>query len=109
MLKFKELIEASYEGNIGLMELIKFHKVATPEQKKKFQTHLDKKNHKGVWDIVQSVTNTKLHKSVYEDVKKDILPKSGGGQEGTDELVKSYINDTPGQSLKSFKEYTKNK
>lgn len=32
-----------------------------------------------------------------EESKPDILPKSGGGQEGTDELVKSYVRDTPGQ------------
>ena len=104
---FKHMNEASYEGNIGIMELIKFHKSATPDQKKKLDTHIKQKNHKKAWDLVQHVTGTKLHKSVMES--KDILPKSGAGQEGTDELVKSYLRDTPGQSLKSFKEFTKNK
>lgn len=45
--------------------------------------------------------------SMLEEVKKDILPKAGAGQEGTDELVKSYIKDTPGQSLESFKKHCK--
>lgn len=28
-----DLFEAAYQGNLGLMELVKFYKVATPEQK----------------------------------------------------------------------------
>jgi hypothetical protein len=39
------------------------------------------------------------------NIKKDILPKSGAGQEGTDILRKSYLKDTPNQSLKKFKQY----
>jgi len=45
----------------------------------------------------------------------DILPKSGAGQDGTDELRKTYQKDTPGQQVKeprkiaSFKTYKKNK
>lgn len=108
MLKERKFFsEASYAGNIGIMELIKFYKAATPDQKTKLDTHIKQKNHKRAWDLVQAVTKTKLHKSVMEE--KDILPKSGAGQEGTDTLLKSYLRDTPGQSLKSFKEYTKNK
>ena len=38
----------------------------------------------------------------------DILPKSGAGAWGTDELVKTYMKDTPGQ-LKSFKDWKKHK
>lgn len=46
-------------------------------------------------------------KHMGEEVKSDILPKSGAGAWGTDTLVKSYIKDTPGQSIKSFKTYIK--
>lgn len=37
----------------------------------------------------------------------DILSKSGAGQDGTDELLNTYIKDTPGQSRKlmRFKQY----
>ena len=44
-----------------------------------------------------------------DNVKPDILPKSGAGQEGTDELANTYKNDTPGQQTKkiaSFKRIT---
>jgi hypothetical protein len=57
------------------------------------------KRHKEVWDLVQHVTGVKLHKSVHEakNIKSDILPVSGAGQDGTDILVKNYKRDTPGQ------------
>ena len=48
-----------------------------------------------------------ISKSVHEEVKPDILPKSGAGQDGTDELVNTYKNDTPGQGLKKFKDFRK--
>jgi hypothetical protein len=53
------------------------------------------------------VTGVKLHKSVHEQVKSDILPKAGAGQDGTDELTKTYMKDTPGQNYKKFREYIK--
>lgn len=103
----KELNEASYAGNIGIMELIKFKQKASTEQKKKFDDHVKNKRHKDAWKMVQDVTGVKLHKSVHEEVKSDILPKSGAGQDGTDELAKTYMKDTPGQDYTKFKEYIK--
>jgi hypothetical protein len=49
----------------------------------------------------------KLAKMVKEEISPDILPKSGAGQDGTDELVKTYMKATPGQSYKKFKDYIK--
>ena len=115
MLKFQEFDEATYVGNIGAMELVKFHKSATPEQKKQLQSHINQKKTKEAWNLVRSVTGVKLHKSVGEEVKPDILPPSGAGQWGTDELRKTYQNNTPGQQVKeprkiaSFKTHMKNK
>ena len=42
-----------------------------------------------------------------ESVSPDILPKAGAGQDGTDTLVNTYKNDTPGQGrkIKRFKEF----
>ena len=42
-----------------------------------------------------------------ENVSPDILPKAGAGQDGTDTLVNTYKNDTPGQGrkIKRFKDY----
>jgi hypothetical protein len=106
---FKHMNEAAYAGNIGMMELVQFYRKANPQQKKTFDTHLKQKNHKKAWDLVQIVTGTKLHKSVMESIKSDILPKAGAGQEGTNKLTRNYKMDTPEQNFKSFKEYTKNK
>jgi hypothetical protein len=44
-----------------------------------------------------------------EKVEKDILPKSGAGQWGTDELRKTYQKDTPGQNIARFKDYIQHK
>ena len=44
-----------------------------------------------------------------ENVSPDILPKAGAGQEGTNTLVNTYINDTPGQKIARFKDYTRHK
>ena len=106
----KILKEAAYAGNIGIMELIRFKNKATPEQKKKFDDFVKNKKTKEVWKLVQDVTGVKLHKSVTEQkTNPDILPVSGAGQDGTDTLVNNYKNDTPGQGLKSFKDYRKKK
>ena len=71
MLTFKEylsleelaeskILEASYAGNIGAMEVIKFHQIARPDEKKKFKEHLAAKEHELAWRLIQKVTGTKL-------------------------------------------------
>ena len=107
--KRKQLNEAAYAGNIGIMELIKFKQKANDKQKKEFDDHVKNKRSKEAWKLVQHVTGVKLHKSVHEEVKPDILPKSGAGAWGTDELVNTYKDATPGQErkLKTFKEFRK--
>ena len=107
----KILKEAAYAGNIGIMELIKFKSKATPEQKKKFDDHVKNKKHKDAWKLVQNVTGVKLHKSVTEQKKipNTEMPISGAGEDATDTLVNNYKNDTPGQGLKSFKDYKSKK
>lgn len=103
----ESLCEAAYAGNIGIMELIKFKQKASSEQKKKFDDHVKNKRNKEAWKMVQDVTGVKLHKSVNEEIKSDILPKSGAGAWGTKTLTKTYMKDTPGQDFKNFKEYIK--
>jgi hypothetical protein len=51
----------------------------------------------------------KLHKSVREETKPDILPKSGAGAYGTNELANTYKKDTPGQNIAKFKDYKRTK
>ncbi len=101
-MKFKTKVdEAAYVGNIGAMEMFKFHQKANNEQKKKLQSLIQKKDTKGAWNHIQSVTGVKLHKSVHEE--------HGAGEEGTDKLRKKYQEDTPGQKIKSFTDYVKTK
>lgn len=107
---FKSKIdEAAYVGNIGAMEMFRFHQKATADQKKKLQQYIKNKDTKNAWKHVQDVTDTKLHKSVSEAIKPDILPVSGAGQEGTSILRQNYQDATPGQKVKRFKDYTKHK
>ena len=49
---------------------------------------------------------SKLVKLIRESKQHPKLPKSGGGEDGTFELVKTYLNDTPGQ-VKKFKDFNK--
>ena len=102
-----ELNEAAYAGNIGVMELVKFYEKASQKQRDMLKSHIKNKNNKEAWKLVQDVTGVKLHKSVNEIVKPDVLPKSGAGAWGTDTLKKSYQRDTPGQSDKKIASFSK--
>ena len=104
-----ELNEAAYVGNIGVMELVKFYEKASQKQRDMLKSHIKNKNNKEAWKLVQDVTGVKLHKSVNEVVKPDILPKAGAGQWGTDELANTYRNDTPGQTITKFKDFKRHK
>lgn len=55
------LLALSYEGNIGMMEMMKFYKVATPEQKSQMQSCIEKKQFAKGWELLQDVTGVKLH------------------------------------------------
>jgi hypothetical protein len=108
-MKFHEFTEATYVGNLGVMELVKFNQKASQKQKDMLQSHIKNKQHDKMKNLIADVTGVKLHKSMHEEIKSDILPKSGAGQDGTDELVKTYMKDTPGQEYRKFKDYIKSK
>ena len=66
MLKFNEfqhLNELAYKGNIGVMEMVKFHQMATPEEKKELKRLIDSNDKDAVWDLVTKVTGVKLHRN----------------------------------------------
>jgi hypothetical protein len=54
------LLALSYDGNIGMMEMVKFYKVATPEQKSLMQSFLSSKQFAKGWELLQDVTGVKL-------------------------------------------------
>ena len=61
MKTFKEfIIEASYARNLGLIELVKFHKLATKQQSDEIKQLISNGRHSATWRIVQDVTNTHL-------------------------------------------------
>jgi predicted ABC-type ATPase len=64
-----KISEAAYEGNIGMMEVMKFHQKATDDQKKKFKEHLANKNHKEAWKMIQHVSGTKLVGKQFEETQ----------------------------------------
>lgn len=107
MLEFREFQEAAYAGNLGVMELVKFNQKASKDQKEKLKQHIKNREHDKMRNLVADVTGVKLHKIVHEEVKPDILPPSGAGQDGTDRLAKNYIQNTPGQNYKKFRQYIK--
>jgi len=52
--------EASYKGNIGAMEMMKFFQVATPQEKEKLKKLIADKNQSAAWKMIQDVTGMKL-------------------------------------------------
>ena len=58
--QYIELTELAYQGNIGIMELIKFNKMATPQQKIHLKKMIGDKMTSDAWKLIQSVTGVKL-------------------------------------------------
>lgn len=54
------LSELGYKGNIGIMEMIKFMNVATPEQKALMHQLIRDKKTDEAWELLKTVTNTEL-------------------------------------------------
>lgn len=57
---FLLLTEASYKGNLGMMEMFKFYQIATPEQKAKMRDLLFHNKQDEAWEFLQQVTRVKL-------------------------------------------------
>lgn len=68
MITFKEyytvINEASYPGNIGIMELVKFYNTAHPDKIKHVKQLIKDQKHVEAWDEIQKHTGVKLHPSV---------------------------------------------
>jgi GNAT superfamily N-acetyltransferase len=65
------LSESSYPGNVGMMELVKFFKVADHTEKQLLRDLLQKGKNGPAWQLIQDVTGTKLQGQEYQ-LKKDI-------------------------------------
>lgn len=61
-MRAKEFItELGYQGNIGMMEMMKFYEVCTPEQKAELKSYIAAGNNKAAWKLLHQVTGVKLH------------------------------------------------
>ncbi len=60
MIRLMTLFEASYEGNVGVMELVDFYKKASATQKQQLEKYIKQEDYKKAWALVQQVTKVKL-------------------------------------------------
>ena len=76
--------EASYEGNIGIMELFKFFSKAEKEDPKlvaKVKDMIKQRRDKEVWRIIQDYTGTQLTGKEFEgSIKEAIFREAGHGK-----------------------------
>lgn len=54
------LLEISYEGNVGLHEMVKFFQVATPEEVKRFEDLMAVNDLPNAWELLQQVVGVRL-------------------------------------------------
>jgi len=101
--------EASYEGNIGAMEVAKFFQKATDEEKRTFKELLNKKKLGLAWHLIQKVTGVKLQGKEFQESKTaDVVFATGetkrvryhpSNKDIVDLIIKYYLR----QGLKVIK------
>jgi putative chitinase len=104
--------EANYEGNIGMMEVAKFFKMANTAQKKLFKELLEKGKRGLAWKLIQDVTDTRLQGREFEvdEGWRDTLAglalgagvAMGGAAEANIEKVSVSKGDTVYSIAKAF-------
>ena len=57
----KDVNEAAYTGNIGMMEMFKFYEKASESEKKTMKELITAKKMKEAWDFLQKVTGVSLN------------------------------------------------
>ena len=65
--------EASYPGNIGMMEVAKFFNIAKPEEKIKFKRLMNMGKKDIAWQLIQQVTGVKLQGKEFDLVTEHIV------------------------------------
>jgi hypothetical protein len=59
-MRANEFTEASYPGNIGAMEVMRFMQTATPRQKTVLRKLIDADQLSKAWQMIQKVTGVRL-------------------------------------------------
>lgn len=60
MKNFSQIKEASYKGNMGFEEMMRFYEVASKSQATKLEKLLDEDDLEAAWDLVEKVTGKSL-------------------------------------------------
>lgn len=55
-----EMAEAAYDGNIGIIEMMKFYKIASADQVAKLKELIASGKKSAAWDLIEKVTGVKL-------------------------------------------------
>ena len=61
-LEQKQVGEASYSGNMGYTEMMKFYQIGTKAEIAEMERLLDAKKNRAAWKLLQKVTGAKLGK-----------------------------------------------
>jgi len=69
----KGVAEASYPGNIGMMEVAKFFNMATPKEKIEFERLMNMCEKSKAWQLIQQVTGVKLQGKEFDLVAEHIV------------------------------------
>lgn len=93
MMRYKEIVnELAYPGNIGMMEMVKFYKVATAEQKVHLKKLIADKQMEQAWAYLQAVTKVELNeyerdtdnsREIFSKLQQLGYEKLGSGQDAT--------------------------
>ena len=104
--------EASYPGNIGMMELAKFFSTANEEQKTLFKQLLEKGKKGLAWKLVQDIVGVKLQGSEFSenfaDGKKKgksrpgRVKRSGASCNGSVTDLRKRAKNTSGEKAKMY-------
>jgi hypothetical protein len=73
-----EFDEASYEGNVGVIELVKFFQTASPELISQVKDLVAQGADKQVWQIVQKHTGTNLVGDEFNEALAEVLKRIDG-------------------------------
>jgi hypothetical protein len=89
--------EASYEGNIGMMELMKFYQSADDDQKKLLKKLVNQNKTRLAWKLIQQVTGTKLQGQEFDEGIGDMLKKglAGAAVAGTMAMTSPAVSAEP--------------
>jgi hypothetical protein len=95
------ITEASYKGNVGFMEVMKFYQSANEDQVQEFQGYMEDGDTESAWELIQQVTGTKLIGKEFDpapiqEIEYDptITKRSMGGKRDMQFDYKKDIGDT---------------